>query len=85
MFTAALDASGSAENRIFVKGLVAPDGAWDEFSKEWRERLAQDLHFKAVKPVQVTGASQLNFVALDTNPWEQVATFQNNDHTKGLD
>jgi hypothetical protein len=61
MFTAALDASGSAENR-----LVAPDGAWDEFSKEWKERLAQDLHFKAVKSVQVTGASQLNFVALDT-------------------
>jgi type III restriction enzyme len=34
------------------------------------------VHFKTVKPVQVTGASHLNFVACDTNSWEQAATFQ---------
>ncbi len=34
------------------------------------------VRFKTVKPVQVTGASHLNFVACDTNSWEQAATFQ---------
>ncbi|HXG48285.1 MAG TPA: DEAD/DEAH box helicase family protein [Methylomirabilota bacterium] len=34
------------------------------------------VHFKTVKPVQVTGASHLNFVACDTNSWEQAAVFQ---------
>lgn len=34
------------------------------------------VHFKTVKPVQVTGASHLNFVACDTGSWEQAATFQ---------
>jgi type III restriction enzyme len=34
------------------------------------------IRFKTVKPVQVTGASHLNFVACDTNSWEQAATFQ---------
>jgi type III restriction enzyme len=34
------------------------------------------LHFKTVKPVQVTGASHLNFVACDTKSWEQAATFR---------
>ncbi len=29
-----------------------------------------------MKPVQITGASHLNFVACDTNSWEQAATFQ---------
>jgi type III restriction enzyme len=36
----------------------------------------ESVHFKTVKPVQVTGASHLNFVACDTNSWEQAATFQ---------
>jgi type III restriction enzyme len=36
----------------------------------------ENVHFKTVKPVQVTGASHLNFVACDTNSWEQAATFQ---------
>ncbi|HXI72383.1 MAG TPA: DEAD/DEAH box helicase family protein [Verrucomicrobiae bacterium] len=34
------------------------------------------VHFKTVKPVQITGASHLNFVACDTNSWEQAAMFQ---------
>jgi type III restriction enzyme len=34
------------------------------------------VHFKTVKPVLMTGASHLNFVACDTNSWEQAATFQ---------
>jgi type III restriction enzyme len=34
------------------------------------------VRFKTVKPVQVTGASHLNFVACDTDSWEQAATFQ---------
>lgn len=34
------------------------------------------VRFKTVKPVQLTGASHLNFVACDTNSWEQAATFQ---------
>jgi type III restriction enzyme len=36
----------------------------------------ESVHFKTVKPVQITGASHLNFVACDTNSWEQAATFQ---------
>jgi type III restriction enzyme len=36
----------------------------------------ESVHFKTVKPVQITGASHLNFVASDTNSWEQAATFQ---------
>ncbi len=35
-----------------------------------------DVHFKTVKPVQATQASHLNFVACDTNSWEQAAMFQ---------
>lgn len=34
-----------------------------------------NVHFKTVKPVQATAASHLNFVACDTNSWEQAATF----------
>lgn len=34
------------------------------------------VHFKTVKPVQATCASHLNFVACDTDSWEQAATFQ---------
>jgi type III restriction enzyme len=34
------------------------------------------VHFKTVKPVQVTSASHLNFVACDTNSWEQATVFQ---------
>jgi type III restriction enzyme len=34
------------------------------------------VHFKTVKPVQVTEASHLNFVACDTDSWEQAAVFQ---------
>lgn len=34
------------------------------------------VRFKTVKPVQMTGASHLNFVACDTGSWEQAATFQ---------
>ena len=34
------------------------------------------VRFKTVKPVQATAASHLNFVACDTNSWEQAATFQ---------
>ncbi|MGF6311909.1 type III restriction enzyme [Bradyrhizobium sp. i1.8.4] len=34
------------------------------------------VHFKTVKPVQATSASHLNFVACDTNSWEQAAVFQ---------
>ena len=34
------------------------------------------VRFKTVKPVQITGASHLNFVACDTGSWEQAATFQ---------
>jgi type III restriction enzyme len=36
----------------------------------------KSVHFKTVKPVQVTEASHINFVACDTNSWEQAATFQ---------
>ena len=36
----------------------------------------EGVHFKTVKPVQMTGASHLNFVACDTDSWEQAATFQ---------
>jgi len=36
----------------------------------------ESVHFKTVKPVQMTGASHLNFVACDTGSWEQAATFQ---------
>jgi type III restriction enzyme len=35
-----------------------------------------DVHFKTVKPVQVTHASHLNLVACDTDTWEQAAMFQ---------
>ena len=35
-----------------------------------------NVRFKTVKPVQMTGASHLNFVACDTNSWEQAAMFQ---------
>jgi type III restriction enzyme len=34
------------------------------------------VRFKTVKPVQATVASHFNFVACDTNSWEQAATFQ---------
>ncbi|TLY37906.1 MAG: hypothetical protein E6K60_03030 [Nitrospirae bacterium] len=34
------------------------------------------VHFKTVKSVQVIQASHLNFVACDTNSWEQAAVFQ---------
>jgi type III restriction enzyme len=34
------------------------------------------VRFKTVKPVQATLASHLNFVACDTESWEQAATFQ---------
>jgi len=34
------------------------------------------VHFKTVKPVQVTEASHINFVACDTETWEQAAMFQ---------
>jgi type III restriction enzyme len=34
------------------------------------------VHFKTVKPVQATFASHLNYVACDTNSWEQAAMFQ---------
>jgi type III restriction enzyme len=36
----------------------------------------EQVHFKTVKPVQATMASHLNFVACDTDSWEQAATFQ---------
>jgi type III restriction enzyme len=36
----------------------------------------ENVHFKTAKPVQLTGVSHLNFVACDTNSWEQAATFQ---------
>jgi type III restriction enzyme len=36
----------------------------------------EKIHFKTVKPVQMTIASHLNYVACDTNSWEQAATFQ---------
>ena len=43
MFTAALDASGSGDTSILVvAGFVAPDAGWDDFSREWRDRLAKD-------------------------------------------
>jgi len=34
------------------------------------------VRFKTVKPVQATCASHLNYVACDTNSWEQAASFQ---------
>lgn len=34
------------------------------------------VHFKTVKPVQATVASHLNYVACDTQSWEQAAMFQ---------
>jgi type III restriction enzyme len=34
------------------------------------------VHFKTVKPVQATAASHLNYIACDTNSWEQAAAFQ---------
>lgn len=36
----------------------------------------ESVRFKTVKPVQMTGASHLNFVACDTHSWEQAAMFQ---------
>jgi type III restriction enzyme len=36
----------------------------------------ESVHFKTVKPVQITGVSHLNFVACDTASWEQAAVFQ---------
>ncbi len=36
----------------------------------------ESVHFKTVKPVQMTGASHLNLVACDTDTWEQAAVFQ---------
>lgn len=36
----------------------------------------ESVHFKTVKPVQMTGASHLNFIACDTGSWEQAAAFQ---------
>ena len=36
----------------------------------------ESVHFKTVKPVQITGASHLNLVACDTDTWEQAAVFQ---------
>lgn len=36
----------------------------------------ESVHFKTVKPVQITGVSHLNFVACDTGSWEQAAVFQ---------
>jgi type III restriction enzyme len=36
----------------------------------------ESVHFKTAKPVQMTGASHLNFVACDTGSWEQAAAFQ---------
>jgi type III restriction enzyme len=36
----------------------------------------ESVHFKTVKPVQITEASHLNLVACDTNSWEQAAVFQ---------
>jgi type III restriction enzyme len=36
----------------------------------------KSVHFKTVKPVQMTGASHINFVACDTDSWEQAASFQ---------
>lgn len=35
-----------------------------------------DVHFKTVKPVQATQRSHLNFVACDTQSWEQAAMVQ---------
>ena len=37
---------------------------------------SESVHFKTVKPVQVTAASHLNLVACDTGTWEQAAVFQ---------
>ena len=34
------------------------------------------VHFKTVKPVRATRASHLNYVACDTDTWEQAAMFQ---------
>jgi type III restriction enzyme len=34
------------------------------------------VHFKTVKPVQVTSKSHINFLACDTGSWEQAAAFQ---------
>jgi type III restriction enzyme len=37
---------------------------------------SEKVHFKTVKPVQATHASHLNYVACDTDSWEQAAVFQ---------
>jgi type III restriction enzyme len=36
----------------------------------------EKVHFKTVKPVQVTAAGHLNLVACDADSWEQAAVFQ---------
>ena len=36
----------------------------------------ENVHFKTVKPVRAAIASHVNYVACDTNSWEQAATFQ---------
>ena len=36
----------------------------------------ENVHFKTVKPVRATVASHINYVACDTNSWEQAAMFQ---------
>ena len=36
----------------------------------------ESVHFKTVKPVQATVASHLNYVACDTDSWEQAAVFR---------
>jgi len=42
----------------------------------WPIGSTENVYFKTVKPVKTTVASHLNYVACDTNSWEQAAAFQ---------
>ena len=61
---------------------IEPDGAQGEppqlprLNRYRRIGSTTDVHFKTAKPVQATTASHLNFVACDTDTWEQAAMFQ---------
>ena len=45
-------------------------------NRYWPLGSTEHVHFKTVKPVQATHVSHLNYVACDTDSWEQAAMFQ---------
>jgi len=66
---------------LLIAGITPDDGNGEapllpRLTRNTQIGSTESVRFKTVKPVQVTGASHLNFVACDTNSWEQAATFQ---------